>query len=479
MTLPQWPIAQLALESPDDIAVIDRGTPYTFAAFDKAITHIANSLSTTSGERVGLWTPTSYTSLCLLHALLRRGAVVAPINTRLPLSHTSELVVELGLSALFVAESAPTPDIDGIPVLALPMLPHPSGLSLNETRQALPTRQTNAPAIIMLSSGSTSRPKAIVHSYASLAYNALGANANIPIQRGDRWLLSLPLYHVSGLGILFRSALAGATVVIDNAPNWAATVRTHEITHLSVVATQLARLVDAWEKDGAFLSLKAVLAGGSHIPKTLVQRACGLGMPLHLSYGSTEMGSQITTTSSGDRQEPLTTSGHLLKYREATIGDDREILVKGPTLCLGYLRGGKLESCCDADGWFHTGDSGSFDSTGQLVVTGRRDRMFISGGENIYPEEIEEALLDLPGVAHAAVIVVPDETYGARPIAFVRLHDGITLNEKALRTALATTLPTFKIPDQFLSWPSDDPNAGMKADLEFLKQRALRLLAIG
>jgi len=455
--LPDWPIAQHAQTAPDDLAMLDRGTPYTFRDYAAAINRCAAALVVPPGERVGLCLEPSFASLCLLQALWLRGAVALPISTRLPSERVTALVAELGLSALFTAETMPAP------AAAAALTPPPP-------------RDVDAPAAIVLSSGSSAQAKAIVHSYASLAYNALGANANMPIQRGDRWLLSLPLYHVSGLGILFRTALAGATVVIDDAPDWIAAIRTHHITHLSVVSTQLAQLVEAWEGGGACHSLKAVLAGGSHIPAPLVARACDLGIPLHLSYGSTEMGSQITTTRPDDGPEGLTTSGRLLAHRTAIVDDEGEILVKGQTLCLGVLRDGTIVSCCDSDGWFHTGDSGWFDDNGQLRVTGRRDRMFISGGENIYPEEIEAALLDLPEINEAAVVGIPDPTYGARPVAFVKMTTGLPRQDEQLRIALATVLPAFKHPDKFMDWPSHYPSGGLKVDRVFLLRHAMALM---
>jgi O-succinylbenzoic acid--CoA ligase len=298
----------------------------------------------------------------------------------------------------------------------------------------------------------------------------------MPLQRHDRWLLSLPLYHVSGLGILFRTALASATVVIDSGRSLADTIREHAITHVSVVAAQLRQLVAAWEGDAPSPSLKAVLAGGSHIPADLVNRALGVGLPLHLSYGSTEMGSQITTTGGDDLRTRPGTLGRLLSYREAKVSDTGELFVRGRTLCQGYLVDGTIRPCVDAEGWFHTGDSGAFDGEGHLSVTGRRDRLFISGGENIYPEEIEAALLALPGIEEAVVVAVPHTEYGARPVAFVRVEVGIDVETDAIRAALADRLESFKRPDEILSWPADYPTGGLKADRPFLQRRALQLL---
>ncbi|MDP6631334.1 MAG: o-succinylbenzoate--CoA ligase [Kiritimatiellia bacterium] len=459
--LPDWPIAYAAQTHPDDVAVVEGEASYTFRDYDAAVTRLAATLEVEPGERVGICVAPSYGYLVLLQAVMRRGGVVVPISTRLPGEALTLLVATLGLRHCFTV---------------LPALP----ASLSEASGAAPpvpvARDLTASAIVVLSSGSSTAPKAVVHSYDSLACNALGAAIVIPIQRHDRWLLSLPLYHVSGLGILFRTALAGATVVIDSGRSLVDAIRQHTITHVSVVAAQLRELVAACEDDAPLPSLKAVLAGGSHIPADLVKRSLGVGLPLHLSYGSTEMGSQVTTTDRHDLRTRPDSAGRLLPYREAKVSDTGELFVRGRTLCQGYLVDGTIRPCVDAAGWFHTGDSGAFDVEGHLSVTGRRDRLFISGGENIYPEEIETALLALPGIEEAVVVAVPHTEYAARPVAFVRAEVGVDVETDTIRAALTGRLESFKRPDQILAWPADYPTGGIKTDRPFLRRRALQLL---
>ncbi|MBT3294250.1 MAG: o-succinylbenzoate--CoA ligase [Verrucomicrobia bacterium] len=457
---PDWPIAHAAQTHPDDVAVVEGEACYTFRDYDAAITRLAASLDVAPGERVGICAVPSYVYLVLLQAVMRRGGVAVPISTRQPDGALTSLAATLGLRHCFtVLPSIPAP------------LPEAAG-----SPHAPGPREVAAPAVVVLSSGSSATPKAVVHSYDSLACNALGAASVIPLQRHDRWLLALPLYHVSGLGILFRTALTGATVVIDSGRSLADAIRHYNITHVSVVAAQLRELVAACENDAPLPSLKAVLAGGSHIPPTLVSRAVALGLPLHLSYGSTEMGSQITTAGCDDLRRRPDSSGRLLPYREAKVSDTGELFVRGRTLCLGYLVDGAISPCVDAKGWFHTGDSGAFDGEGYLTVTGRRDRLFISGGENIYPEEIEAALLAMPGIEEAVVVAVPHTEYGARPVAFVRVEAGVDVETDIIRAALTGRLESFKRPDQILAWPADYPAGGIKADCPFLRRRALQLL---
>jgi O-succinylbenzoic acid--CoA ligase len=186
----------------------------------------------------------------------------------------------------------------------------------------------------------------------------------------------------------------------------------------------------------------------------------------------TEMSSQVTTTGPGATREHLRTAGRLLPYRALCIADDGEILVRGATLFQGYLGSdGVIDAAVGAEGWFHTRDLGWLDEDGRLQVTGRKDHQFISGGENIQPEEVEAALLRLPGVTRAVVVPVPDTEYGERPVAFV---DGPP-DERLLTLAaeLDEELPRFKIPDVVYPWPAG-ANGRFKLDRQAFRRLAQR-----
>jgi O-succinylbenzoic acid--CoA ligase len=289
----------------------------------------------------------------------------------------------------------------------------------------------------------------------------LGSNENIRLVPGDRWLLSLPLFHVGGLGILFRCFLAGATVVIPGKnESLAEVIRTHEITHVSLVSTQLARLLG--EPREEFPSLKALLLGGSAFAPRLIKQAVEQGLPIHTTYGLSEMASQVATTPAGVSPDKLYTSGKVLNYRDVMIDETGEVRVKGKTLFKGYIDGNNITLPLDEDGWFRTGDLGYFDREGYLTVTGRRDNMFISGGENIMPEEIESILCRVPGIEQVVVVPVPDETYGFRPAAFLKIKDGTGITKEGLIKYLAERLPRFKIPDVFYFWPQELESESLK-----------------
>ena len=192
-----------------------------------------------------------------------------------------------------------------------------------------------------------------------------------------------------------------------------------------------------------------------------------------MSYGLTEMASQATATRPGDLPSRIGSAGRVLPHREIKISTDGEICVRGETRFLGYIEGDRLSSPFEADGWFKTGDLGSIDGDGYLAVLSRRDNLFISGGENIQPEEIERVLCGGGDVLEAVVVPVPHERYGFRPAAFVRMAPGRTLDEKALSGSLRELLPGFKVPDHFYTWPESGDLESLKTDRRHLQQLAL------
>ena len=227
------------------------------------------------------------------------------------------------------------------------------------------------------------------------------------------------------MAVVFRCLLGGAAVAVPGKDEpLADAIAGLGATHLSLVATQLYRLLREKPGRAALRRLKAVLLGGGPAPAALIAEAARAGVRLVTSYGSTEMSSQATATRPGDPEESLSTAGRPLRFREISVAADGEILVRGRTLFRGYVEATRVRPARDGAGWFHSGDLGHLDDAGRLIVTGRRDTMFISGGENIHPEEIEREILRFPGVLETIVVPVPDPEFGARPVAFLRMSGG-------------------------------------------------------
>lgn len=451
-----WPVRAMAEAHPERIALVAPERTMTYRQLDAWVEGTARRLEERIPEAkmsVALSLPNGWPFLVFLLAMMRADRVACLLHRRAPEARLPALMQTAGASTL-ITDLAWGTVTKGVTVLA----PERLLATSNQTPDAR-SIAADQPATVVFTSGSSGEPKAALHTYGNHHYNALGSNENIALAPGDRWLLALPLYHVGGLGIVFRCLLAGATIVLaDPGASLASLVARYQITHLSVVPTQLQRLLDA--SPSLLASLKAILVGGSALPAHLLDAALERKLPLHTTYGLTEMASQVTTTPPNASHAPLRSSGRLLPYRELALADDGEILVRGKTLFAGYLDGSVIRQATDDDGWFHTRDLGFLDAAGRLHVSGRKDRQFISGGENIQPEEIERALCQLEGVRQTVVVAVPDATYGQRPVAFVRADGGI--HEAAWREALADFLPRFKIPDAFLPWPETDERSGLK-----------------
>jgi O-succinylbenzoic acid--CoA ligase len=293
-----------------------------------------------------------------------------------------------------------------------------------------------------------------LHTLGNHIANALGANECVALGPGDRWLLTLPLYHVGGLGILFRCFLGGGAVVIPSpSENLLQGIEKYKITHVSLVATQFYRLLKLPRVHTVLRRLKAILVGGGPIAPALIQKSLQLKLPIFTTYGLTEMASQVATTTAADLRKGHLTGGKVLKFRRVKISKTGEILVRGKTLFQGYIQGRKVIRPLQKGGWFATGDLGEITADGRLKVLGRKDNMFISGGENIYPEEIERHLLAVPGVEEAVVVPCADDEFGQRPAAFIRMNPARRLNAKIFNAILSQRLAKFKIPLRYYSWP--------------------------
>jgi len=422
---------------------------WTFADFMSEARLLSDSLMAESQQRVYLSTENTENLLKSMLALWMRGAVAVPLNQQIPEKQKMEMLQQIGCTFSYTELQY---EFKSQPTSVNSLQSNPVGNSDAVAGKEVNSINPKDWATIIFTSGSTGSPKAVVHSLANHFYNALGANERMPLNPGDRWLLSLPMYHVSGLAILFRTLLSGAAMVIPaKNVSLSKTLLSRSITHLSLVPTQLHRLLQTTKGKDALCQLKLILLGGASIPETLLDQSAQLGLNVQTTYGSTEMASQVATGKSGFYQ--------VLPFREARIAADNEVEVRGKIGFLGYLDGTGLHQPFDENGWFKTGDIGlwcSKDTKNQgdvesLKITGRKDSMFISGGENIHPEEIERILLQFGKTEQAIVVAVQDAEFGARPVAFLKI--GENFSESKLQKFLGKRLAKFKIPDLFLALP--------------------------
>jgi o-succinylbenzoate---CoA ligase len=368
------------------------------------------------GRRVGIALPPGVAFAEALHSCLLLGAVAVPLDLRL----TAEERGRLAEGAAVVVDE---PLAGGTPV----------------GEECVPVRHDlDAVALVIHTSGTTSTPKPVELTYGNLLWSALGSAVALGVHPDERWLCALPLSHVGGLSILLRSAIYGTTAVIherfetERVLHWLAS---QDITLVSLVATTLARLLDAGLREPG--RLRCALTGGGPVPAALVQRASLAGVPVRETYGLTECCSQAATAAadSGGRG-----AGAPLFCTRVEIASDGEILLAGPTIAPAALA---------ADGWLHTGDLGHLDELGFLHVTGRKADTIVTGGENVSPTEVEAVLEAHPAVLEAAVVGREDVQWGEAVSAILVVAPGREVGEEQLREHCAARLAPFKVPKRF------------------------------
>lgn len=334
---------------------------------------------------------------------------------------------------------------------------------------------------VIFTSGSSGKSKAVAHTLKAHLSSAVSAIKYLNLAQTDKWLLNLPLYHVGGLAIVHRCILAGATIVIaKNSGNPIFDLVNSNITHASMVPTQLLRVINSieqlilTEQKVELSSLKCILIGGAACPYIIKDKAKSLELPVFYSYGSSEMASLITLTTP---ESNINSSGMILPHAKYKISEQGELLVKGESMFTGYLcktEDGSLQlmNNLDDDNYFHTKDIAELNSDEEIVIKGRIDNMFISGGENIFPEEIEQAITEFPGIESAIIVPIPDLEFGERPIAFIRTNQSARLSIDELIQFLKTKITKFKIPIEFKEFPAEYTQTGIKINRQALKDFA-------
>lgn len=395
------------------------------------------------GEGVLLRAYNQPSALLAWLALLQCGARVLPLNPQLPPSLLAALLPSLDLRYALVLNGDP---------LALDFAP----LALQRTAgdSPLPWREERL-ASMTLTSGSTGLPKAAVHSCRAHLASAEGVLAMIPLASDDDWLLSLPLFHVSGQGILWRWLLAGARLTVGERQPLEQALQ--GCTHASLVPTQLWRLLNS-EAD---VSLKAVLLGGAAIPVALTEQARARGIRCWCGYGLTEFASTVCgkeADGAPDVGQPL--PGRALKIVEG------EVWLRADSMAAGYWRDGGVQPLVNEQGWFATRDRGEL-REGKLTLLGRMDNLFFSGGEGIQPEEVERVLLAHPQIQQAFIVPLDDAEFGQRPVAVVECDAQCDVT--ALAVWAQDKLARFQQPVRWLALPDSLKTGGIK-----ISRRALR-----
>lgn len=427
------------------------------------------------GDRLLVILKDKAAAVVVILACLRSKLIYSPVNPSFPVTQIEQYAERIGASC-YVCDTGS--GFEGVSRLEAPSLSG-TGKTVSEPLAI----ESSAIFDLIPTSGTTGLPKAVAHSFDNHHFSAKGSSAVIALGAGDGWLMSLPLFHVGGFSIVIRCLLAGAAMVIDQQQmSLAEQLIRLPVTHVSVVNAQLFRLLQDERVQLSDTRLKYILLGGGVASAPLVRTVQDAGVCLLTTYGMTEMSSQVCTG------EPCfsdtgVTSGAVLPYRRVRIASDGEILVAGEPLCLGYYQNGTALPVTDEQGWYHSGDLGEW-SGDQIRILGRKDNMFISGGENIHPEEVEQALLACDGVAQAVVVAVQNREYGQRPVAFVEMKHG-DVNETFIKRLLKSRVAGFKIPDRIVPMPKELPVAfsgqalftGIKPNRSLLQKLASQYIA--
>jgi len=417
------------------------------------------NLSILEGKRIGLVSVPSPETLTLICALIRLNTQIVLFSPFDPPPLIYKYIKEIQPSVLFCEHDYARKYTEShVPILSYKKIEDIKQIEIANNFDKL---QIGEECIfIIMTSGSSNSPKKVVLTWSNLINNAYYSNRNIIFQQGNVWLLSLPLFHVSGLSVLFRSIESGGSIYIpsENIRWWEMDLPL-EVTHISVVSTILKRLLD---KENYFLEkrIKGILLGGGPIPEGIVSKCYEMSLPLYTTYGLSEMSSQVTTTCPDDTLSHLLTSGKPLIPNTVKIGNDGDVFVRGPCRFQGYLRENTVEQPFDEEGWFATQDIGKWTSDGYLQILGRKDNVFICGGENIQPEEIENQIMSSGFVDKVVVVPMKDEEYGYIPIAFVDFFSD--KKEDALKEYLKGQIPSIKIPKYYLPFPKEFEEKGIK-----------------
>lgn len=456
-------LTKRAMLTPDRIAVMSKTEQWTFADLQKKAENMAIRLEgqgASSGKYVAFLMNNGLHTVELIHGLQYAGAVMVPLNIRLT---SRELAWQLNDSEaiLLVYDEA---NSDKAKMIAKE-IPQFKMISLKNLKESPKTENSLCTHIdledlhtIVYTSGTTGNPKGVMLTYGSHWWSAIGSALNLGLHENDRWLASVPLFHVSGLSILMRSVIYGMTAVIHesfDAGEANHAIQNDGITIMSVVSSMLSQMLDKLNNEDYPNSFRCMLLGGGPAPSVLLKKCKDLEIPVFQTYGMSETASQIVTLAPENMLNKLGSAGKPLFPAELRIEKDKqtvepgevgEIVVRGPNVTKGYLNRQEETNKAIQDGWLYSGDLGYLDEEGFLYVLDRRKDLIISGGENVYPAEVESILMEHPAVEEVGVMGVEDPIWGQVPVAFVKMRESGRFNESVMIEFCRERLARYKLP---------------------------------
>ncbi|MFK0191515.1 long-chain fatty acid--CoA ligase [Kitasatospora sp. NPDC090308] len=459
-----WP-ARRARKTPHRTALVHDGRRHSYADLHDRTTRLAHALRTAGvrrGDRVAYLGPNHPALLETLFATGLLGALFVPLNTRLARPEIAHQLDDCGARVLVHAPGcAPLVPPGAVPVAVEVGAAYESWLAGADRTPVDEPVGLDDTCLIMYTSGTTGRPKGALLTHGNLTWNAYNVLVDTDLRADDRALVNAPLFHTAGLNMLTLPVLlkGGTCHLVESFDPAGALelIARERITYTFGVPTMydLMARQPGWA-DADLRSLRILNCGGAPVPRPLIDTYLRRGLSFQQGYGMTETGpgalfldAEHAVAKAGSAGVPHFFTDVRLAApdgREAGVGETGEILVSGPHVGPGYWGLPEATAQSFRDGWFRSGDAARADADGYLTIADRIKDMYISGGENVYPAEVEEALLALPGVAECAVYGVPDAKWGEVGRAVVVPAAGTAPDPDALLAALAGRLARYKLP---------------------------------
>ncbi|WAA10047.1 o-succinylbenzoate--CoA ligase [Fervidibacillus albus] len=484
--IPNW-LMKRAYLTPDRPAIIFRNERLTFRQLFERAKTFAEKLHYTGvqkGDRVGVLLNNQLDTVVLLHSLQLLGCQTVLLNIRLQDEELlfqledSEAMILISNESLLI-EHRKLQDVWIDRLITLEQLRKRAQRSVPVVEQF----SMDELCTIMYTSGTTGHPKGVLQTYGNHWWSAAGSLLNLGLHEQDVWLCAVPLFHISGFSILVRSVLYGIPIRLYEKFDEKQINRvliSGKATIISVVTAMVQRLLHELGDRSYHPNFRCMLIGGGKVPLPLLKTCKEKGIPVFQTYGMTETASQIATLSPEHSLTKLGSAGKPLFFSEIKIIKERkwansnefgEIYVKGPNVTKGYWKreDANRENFTE-DGWLKTGDIGYMDEEGFLYIIDRRTDLIISGGENIYPAEIEQVILTHPAVKEVAVVGISDKQWGEVPVAFYVVKEGVHVEEKTLDDLCRTHLAKYKVPKRWIRKDELPKNASNKILRRLLKK---------
>jgi fatty-acyl-CoA synthase len=496
-------LTKRAFLSGDREAVVDGDRRLNYRELNQRVNRLAGSLQARGlkpGDRCAILAYNCLEYVEVLFAAAKLGLLLVPLNWRLSPAELAFNLSDSGTETLLfdsefekiVAKLAENTSLKQMIVLGSnPILAADAYEALlsrqsdNEPRTAQPAG-LDTPHIIMYTAGTTGRPKGAVLSQGAAFWNAINLTLDMNFTPNDRNLSVLPMFHIGGIGLFTLPVLyMGGTVIIQRVFDPVVTLQLLEKENITlffgVAAVFLFLIQHAEFNPDVFKNARVVMSGGAPLPVSLVQQYHEAGITLQQGFGMSEAAPSISTLSKDLALKKAGSIGRALFHvdtrvvdadlTDVPLGEVGELIIRGPNLMQGYWERPEATKEAFSGDWFHTGDMARMDQDGDLYIVDRKKDMFISGGENVYPAEVENAIFDMPQVAETAAIGIKDPKWGEVGLAVVAVKAGEKLTESQILDFLKGRLAKYKIPKSIVFTDQLPRNAAGKVLKKDLREK--------